>query len=66
MGKPSYPIRKEVGSVWVLRFPSARELPSDFGRMSLVMNMEEKIQIMREYGATFVEDISQVEELNTF
>jgi uncharacterized protein YifE (UPF0438 family) len=51
--------------VWVLRFRSTRQLPSDFGRMSLAMNMEEKIQIMREYGATFVEDITQVEELNT-
>ncbi|KAL2803068.1 hypothetical protein BJX63DRAFT_425576 [Aspergillus granulosus] len=50
--------------VWVLRFPSAREVPRDFGRMSLAMNMEERIQIMREYGATFVEDVTQVEELN--
>ncbi|KAI9371577.1 hypothetical protein BJX61DRAFT_511002 [Aspergillus egyptiacus] len=50
--------------VWVLRYPSASELPSDIGRVSLAMNMEEKIQIMREYGATFVEDVTQVEELN--
>ncbi|KAE8350115.1 hypothetical protein BDV28DRAFT_139772 [Aspergillus coremiiformis] len=50
--------------VWVLRFRSARQLPSDFGRMGFAMNMEEKIQIMREYGATFVEDVTQVEELH--
>ncbi|KAA8652890.1 hypothetical protein EYZ11_003153 [Aspergillus tanneri] len=50
--------------VWVLRFASARQLPRDFGRMSLAMNMEEKIQMMREYGATFVEDVTQVEELH--
>lgn len=49
--------------VWVLRFGSARQMPRDFGRMSLAMNMEEKIQIMREYGATFVEDVTQVEKL---
>ncbi|GFF32217.1 hypothetical protein IFM46972_03471 [Aspergillus udagawae] len=49
--------------VWVLRFASAEQLPWDFGRMHLAMNMEEKIQIMREYGATFVEDVTQVEEL---
>ncbi|GIK01853.1 hypothetical protein Aspvir_005894 [Aspergillus viridinutans] len=49
--------------VWVLRFMSAEQLPRDFGRMRLAMNMEEKIQIMREYGATFVEDVTQVEEL---
>ncbi|KAF7527033.1 hypothetical protein PCG10_003234 [Penicillium crustosum] len=29
----------------------------------VAMNMEEKIQMMREYGATFVEDVTQVEEL---
>ncbi|KAB8209947.1 hypothetical protein BDV34DRAFT_187593 [Aspergillus parasiticus] len=50
--------------VWVLRFESIEQLPEDFGRISLAMNMEEKIQIMREYGATFVEDITQVEELH--
>ncbi|CAI7621268.1 unnamed protein product [Penicillium crustosum] len=49
--------------VWVLRYESYRQLPKDFGRMSLAMNMEEKIQMMREYGATFVEDVTQVEEL---
>jgi len=49
--------------VWVLRYKSARDLPKDFGRLSLAMNMEEKIQIMREYGAIFVEDVTQVEEL---
>ncbi|RAK79945.1 uncharacterized protein BO72DRAFT_445763 [Aspergillus fijiensis CBS 313.89] len=50
--------------VWVLRFASANELPDDFGRMSLVMNVREKIRILKEYGATFVEDVTQVEELN--
>ncbi|KAB8279129.1 hypothetical protein BDV30DRAFT_222336 [Aspergillus minisclerotigenes] len=53
------------GGVWVLRFKSPEELPDDFGRIGFAMNMEEKIQIMREYGATFVEDVTQVEELNT-
>lgn len=52
----------EVG-VWVLRYESDRQLPKDFGRMSLAMNMEEKIQMMKEYGATVVEDATQVEEL---
>ncbi|OCK73048.1 hypothetical protein K432DRAFT_387575 [Lepidopterella palustris CBS 459.81] len=49
--------------VWVLRFGSAGQVPRDFGRMSLAMNMEEKIQMMKEYGAAFVEDVTQVEEL---
>ncbi|KAL4983332.1 hypothetical protein BDW68DRAFT_169177 [Aspergillus falconensis] len=49
--------------VWVLRFASAAELPRDFGRVSFAMDMEEKIQIMKEYGAVFVEDVTQVKEL---
>lgn len=49
--------------VWVLRFTSARQLPRDFGRIAFAMNMEEKIRIMKEYGATFVEDVTQVDEL---
>jgi hypothetical protein len=50
--------------VWVLRYESEGEMPRDFGRMSLAMNMEEKIEMMREYGATFVENSTQVEELH--
>ncbi|KAJ5951405.1 fungal specific transcription factor [Penicillium vulpinum] len=50
--------------VWVLRFTSTQELPRNFGRISLAMNMEEKIQMMKEYNATFVEDVTQVEELS--
>ncbi|KAL3486566.1 hypothetical protein BJX62DRAFT_246695 [Aspergillus germanicus] len=49
--------------VWVLRFASAGQMPRDFGRISYAMNMEERILIMRVYGAEFVEDVSQVEEL---
>ncbi|KAK1144863.1 hypothetical protein N8T08_004876 [Aspergillus melleus] len=49
--------------VWVLRFANASEMPRDFVRIRFAMNMEERIQIMKEYGATFVEDVSQVEEL---
>ncbi|PLB44560.1 hypothetical protein P170DRAFT_440815 [Aspergillus steynii IBT 23096] len=49
--------------VWVLRFASADHLPRGYGRMYFAMDMEERIQIMREYGATFVGDVTQVEEL---
>ncbi|PYH66597.1 uncharacterized protein BO88DRAFT_392872 [Aspergillus vadensis CBS 113365] len=49
--------------VWVLRFANAKEMPRDFMRISFAMNMEERILIMREYDANFVEDVSQVEEL---
>ncbi|KAE8312792.1 hypothetical protein BDV41DRAFT_538063 [Aspergillus transmontanensis] len=50
--------------VWILRFKNSEQLPRDFGRINLAINMEEKIQIMRDFGATFVEDVMQVEELN--
>ncbi|KAG4422752.1 hypothetical protein IFR04_004100 [Cadophora malorum] len=50
--------------VWVLRFKNAKELPKDFGRLTLALNMEEKIEMMREYGAQFVEYVTQVEELS--
>jgi hypothetical protein len=49
--------------VWVLRFASDMQVPRDIGRMYYAANMEERIQIMKEYGAEFVEDVSQVEEL---
>jgi len=50
--------------VWVLRYGSASQMPLDFGRMSFAMNMDERIQIMKEYGAKFFEDVTQVKELD--
>jgi hypothetical protein len=45
-----WPVDGSAG-VWVLRFASAEQLPSDFGRINFAMDMEEKIQIMKAYGA---------------
>jgi hypothetical protein len=50
--------------VWVLRYGSASQMPLDFGRMSFAMNMDERIQIMKEYGAMFFEDVTQVKEFD--
>ncbi|KAF2148521.1 hypothetical protein K461DRAFT_282976 [Myriangium duriaei CBS 260.36] len=50
--------------VWVLKFGDAKKKPKDYGRMKLAMNMEERIEIMKEYGAMFFEDATQVEELD--
>ncbi|KAF8846867.1 hypothetical protein BDZ45DRAFT_682256 [Acephala macrosclerotiorum] len=58
-----WPTDGTVG-VWVLRFGSARQVPRDFGRLSLAVDMEEKILMMREYGAEFVEDVTLVDELS--
>ena len=61
--------RRKGDSVWladgwsggeVLRYGSASQMPRDFGRMSFAMNMDERIQIMKDYGATFFEDVTQV------
>jgi hypothetical protein len=49
--------------VWVLRYKSEREVPNDFGRINLVVTMDEKIAVMKEYGALFYEDVGDVEEL---
>lgn len=49
--------------VWVLRFKKRVRMPTDYGKMHFASNMEEKIELMKEFGAEFVEDPSQVEEL---
>jgi uncharacterized protein YifE (UPF0438 family) len=49
--------------VWVLRFASEREVPNDFGRVGMAISMDERISVMREYGAVFYEDTDAVEEL---
>jgi hypothetical protein len=36
-----WPVDGSAG-VWVLRFASAEQLPSDFGRINFAMDMEEK------------------------
>jgi hypothetical protein len=67
------PLKREVygwptdgNGVWILRFESENQVPRDFGRLSLAMNMDERIAMMKEYGAAFVQDIAQVEELSGF
>nr|OQO21893.1 hypothetical protein B0A51_10985 [Rachicladosporium sp. CCFEE 5018] len=53
----------EGAGVWVLRYGSERDVPDDFGRLRLALTMEERVAMMREYGAEFAEDASQVPEL---
>ncbi|KAL4886505.1 hypothetical protein BJY04DRAFT_213267 [Aspergillus karnatakaensis] len=55
----------EVGAgVWVLRFANRNEIPRDFGKIDLAMSMEERIEVMKEFGATFFEDVKMVEGLS--
>lgn len=53
----------EAGGVWVLRFQGAREVPRDFGRVGMAVSMDERVGVMREYGAVFYRDADEVEEL---
>lgn len=65
--------RLDSVGVWVLRFagyddyeemPSEYEtVPRDYRLINFALDMEEKIELMKRFGATFVEDASQVEEL---
>ena len=49
--------------VWMLRFKSENELPRDFGRLGMVFSMDERVKVMKEYGATFYNDLNEAEEL---
>ncbi|TGO22740.1 hypothetical protein BPAE_0156g00030 [Botrytis paeoniae] len=55
------------GGIWVLRYDThegkEKLLPRDFGRINLAINMDERVEIMREYCATFYENEQDVEEL---
>ena len=50
--------------VWVLRFRNEDQLPADFARLKYAMNMEEKIQMMKVFGAVFVQDATHLDELH--
>ncbi|TGO19924.1 hypothetical protein BTUL_0002g01730 [Botrytis tulipae] len=54
--------------VWVLRYDTHEGmknlLPRDLGRINLAVDMDERVEIMREYDATFYEDEQDVEELS--
>ncbi|THV47187.1 hypothetical protein BGAL_0329g00130 [Botrytis galanthina] len=55
------------GGVWVLRYDTHEGmknlLPRDLGRINLAVDMGERVEIMREYDATFYENEQDVEEL---
>ncbi|MCJ1255345.1 hypothetical protein MMC24_003161 [Lignoscripta atroalba] len=41
------------GGVWVLVFADGRKLPEGFGRIHMAFTMEERCQVIKEYGGTF-------------
>ena len=50
--------------VRVLRFASEREVLSDLGRLGMSITMDERVEVMREYGAVFYENTDEVDELS--
>jgi hypothetical protein len=50
--------------VWVLRYASEDEVPEDFGMVRIALDMDEKIEAVRKFGAEFVADVSEVEEFS--
>lgn len=48
---------------WVLRFGDQTDVPRDFGRVGLAVSRDERVEVMKEYGALFYEDPRLVEEL---
>lgn len=52
-----------TGGVWVLRFEDEDAVPRDLGRLALALNMDEKVRVMRQYGARYYGDPDSVSEL---
>lgn len=56
MGWPS------SGGIWVLRYERQRDIPKDFGRLHMAMNMDERSEVIQEYGGRFCGDPERYEE----
>ena len=48
--------------VWFLRYNNEKEVPKDFGKISLAINMDERCQVMKHYGAKFYADPETMDE----
>ena len=57
---------KEGTGIWVLRYDSKDDIPDNFSRLRLALTMEERIVLIQEFDAEFVEDASQVPELQDY
>ena len=53
----------QQGGVFLLRYENESALPEDFGRIHMAINMGERCEIMKEYGARFFADPKEVKEL---
>jgi hypothetical protein len=48
--------------VWFLKYDNEREVPKDFGKVSMAINMDERCRVMKDYGATFYADPEALKE----
>ena len=48
--------------VWFLKYGNVREMPEDFRRIDMAMDMDERCEVMREYGTTIYADPEMVKE----
>ncbi len=39
--------------VWLLRYDNERDVPDDFGKVSMAIGMDERCRVMKHYGAPF-------------
>ena len=58
MGWPS-----DGGGLWVLRCERQRDVPKDFGRVNLAVDMNERCQVIREYGGGFLQMKGRLSDL---
>jgi hypothetical protein len=49
--------------VWFLRYDNEKDVPDDFGKVSMAIDMDERCRVMKHYGATFHADPETVNEL---
>lgn len=49
--------------VWGLGYASEDEVPEDFAMFRMALDMDKKIEAMCEFGAEFIADVPEVEEL---
>ena len=52
-----------AGGVWVLRFESEKEIPRDFGKLHMALDMDERCRVMELYGGVYHTDPNEVRDL---
>ena len=51
-----------TGGMWFLRFEHEQQLPHDFGKINMAMNMDERCRVIEAYGGTFYPNSTAVDD----